>query len=288
MFYFGLFWFVLNYWDWFFVLVPSSRNFSLVVCYSLKFIRCLLLVVKSLVTRCKICSLLVAKESLVTCRRSCSLQKTTRYLLQNSLVTRCRSFLLQKIAYYSLQNLLVAKNYSLQNLLITRWRSCSFQKIIFYSLQNSLLARCRSGVTFYYFIKKDTSAQMFSYEFLRNVKNIYSVEHLWTAASENNIKTSTNFLQFLFNVNNIFHFYLIKYDNCCWIIWLNWTKYRSNCLRVLLRTVVLKNLDMFQENTGGGGLVIFRKVCLINIKRIRKHVNSILHKVPDIWHFILQ
>ena len=45
--------------------------------------------------------------------------------------------------------------------------------------------------------------------------------------------------------------------------------------------------DVFQENTGGGGLVIFIKVCLINIKRKRKNVNSILHKVPGIRHFIL-
>ena len=129
--YFGLFWFVLNYWSSFFVQVPSSRNFSLVVRYSLKFTRCSLLVVKSLVTRCKIYSLLVAEESLVTHRRSCSLQnslvtcyrscplqKITRYLLPNSLVTHCRSFLLQKIA-----------RYSLQNLLDTRYRSCSLQKI---------------------------------------------------------------------------------------------------------------------------------------------------------------
>ena len=39
----------------------SRRNFSLVACYSLKFTRCWLLIVKSLVTRCKILSLLVAE-----------------------------------------------------------------------------------------------------------------------------------------------------------------------------------------------------------------------------------
>ena len=47
------------------------RNFSFVACYSLKFTCCSLLPVKSLVTRCKILSLLVAevarcKKSLVT------------------------------------------------------------------------------------------------------------------------------------------------------------------------------------------------------------------------------
>ena len=41
---------------------------------------------------------------------------------------------------------------------------------------------------------------------------------------------------------------------------------------------------MFQENTDGGGLQIFRKVCLININRIRKHISSTL---LDVGHFIL-
>ena len=68
------------------------RNFSFVTRYSLKFTRCLLLVVKSLVTRCKICSLLLAEVA--RCK--------------NSLVTRCKIF-----ARYSLQKLLVGKIRSL-------------------------------------------------------------------------------------------------------------------------------------------------------------------------------
>ena len=84
------------------------RNFSLVARCLLKFTCCSLLVVKSLVTRCKIRSLFVAevipcKNSLLTRCRSCLLQKSTRYSLQNSLVTRCRSCLLQQITRYSLQ-----------------------------------------------------------------------------------------------------------------------------------------------------------------------------------------
>ena len=56
----------------------KRRNVSLVARYSLKFIRCLLLVVKSLVTRCKICLLLVAemarcKKTVVTRCKICSL-----------------------------------------------------------------------------------------------------------------------------------------------------------------------------------------------------------------------
>ena len=87
----------------------KTRNFSLVTLYSLKFTRCSLLVVKSLVTHCKIRSLLVAgvacckkslvtrcKKSLITRCRSCSLQKITRYSLQNSLVTRCKNSLVTR------------------------------------------------------------------------------------------------------------------------------------------------------------------------------------------------
>ena len=60
-------------------------NFSFVARYSLKFTRCSLLIVKSLVTCCKICSLLVAEVA--PCKKS--------------LVTRCRNSSLQKIARYS-------------------------------------------------------------------------------------------------------------------------------------------------------------------------------------------
>ena len=72
------------------------------------------LVVKSLVTRCKIRSLLVAEDApcnkaLVTRCRSCSLQKITRYSLQNLLLTCCRSS-------------------SLQNSLVTRCRSYSLKQ----------------------------------------------------------------------------------------------------------------------------------------------------------------
>ena len=103
-------------------LIVTRRNFSLVAPYSLKFTRCSLLVVKSLVTRGKIRSLLVAevarskkslvtrsKKSLVTRCKIRSLQKITRYLLQSSLVTRCKSCSLQKITGYSLQNSLFAR-----------------------------------------------------------------------------------------------------------------------------------------------------------------------------------
>ena len=55
--------------------VNSRCNFSLVVRYSLKFTRCSLLILKSLVARYKICSLLV--EEVARCKKS--------------LVTRCRN-----------------------------------------------------------------------------------------------------------------------------------------------------------------------------------------------------
>ena len=83
------------------------RNFSIVARCMLKLTRCLLLDVKSLVTRCKICTLLLAR---ITCCKKItrsSSQKVTLYSLQNSLVTCCRICLLQKFVRYSLQNLLV-------------------------------------------------------------------------------------------------------------------------------------------------------------------------------------
>ena len=118
-------------------------NFSLVARYSLKFNRCLLLVAKSLVTRC----------------RSCSLQKFTRYSLQKLLVAKNHSLLVAKFARYSLQKLLVAKNhsllvakfarYSLQKLLVAKIYSLLVAKFARYSLQKfirckkSVVARCK-------------------------------------------------------------------------------------------------------------------------------------------------
>ena len=66
------------------------RKFSLVAHYSLKFTRCSLLVVKSLVTRCKIYSLLIAEVA--PCKKSLFTRCKIRSLLvaKKSLVTRCK------------------------------------------------------------------------------------------------------------------------------------------------------------------------------------------------------
>ena len=74
----------------------TRRNFSLVARNLLKFTRCSLLVIKSLVTRCKICSLLVAevlccKKSLVTRRKIRSLLVAEVALCKKPLVTHYRS-----------------------------------------------------------------------------------------------------------------------------------------------------------------------------------------------------
>ena len=122
------------------------RNFSLVARYSLKFTRCSLLVVKSLVARCKFCSLLVVevarcKKSLAICCRSHSLQKITRYSLQkfcSLLVAKVRSLLIAKYALYSLQKLLVAKNHSL---LFAKIHSLLVAKFAHYSLQKLLVPK---------------------------------------------------------------------------------------------------------------------------------------------------
>ena len=147
------------------------RNFSLVACYSLKFTRCSLLVIKSLVTRCKIRLLLIVevapcKKSLVACckirsllvaevalckklrvtRRSCSLQKITRYSLQKLLVA--------KFACYSLQKLLVAKNHSLlvaevarcKKSLVTR---CKIRSLLVAKIHLLLIGPLISVATYY-------------------------------------------------------------------------------------------------------------------------------------------
>ena len=131
-------------------LTEMRRKFWLVSRYSLKFTRCSLLVVKSLVTRYKICSLLVAeiarckkslvtrckissllvievarcKKTLVTCCKICSLLigEVARY--KKSLVTRCkiRSLLVTEIVRCKKSLLLVAQFtcYLLQKLLVAK------------------------------------------------------------------------------------------------------------------------------------------------------------------------
>ena len=42
------------------------------------------------------------------------------------------------------------------------------------------------------FIKKETSAQEFSYEFCKVFKNTYFVEHMWSADSGNNCAITSN------------------------------------------------------------------------------------------------
>ena len=86
---------------------PWRRNFSLVVRYSLKLTRRSLLVVKSLVARCKIPWLLVAevahcKKSPVTRCKICSLLVAEVAHCKKSVVTRCRlcSLLVAKVARY--------------------------------------------------------------------------------------------------------------------------------------------------------------------------------------------
>ena len=144
----------------------------------------------SLFTRC---SLLVEIHSLLVTR--C---KITRHSMRSSLVTHCRGCSLQKVTRHSLQKLLVAKNHSF---LVAKFVRCSLKWSHFLQLY-----------------EKVTPAQVFSCEFLRNFKNTYSVEHLQTVASENNIKTSTNFLQF---------FTSIKFFT---LIWLSLIELLLNCL----------------------------------------------------------
>ena len=122
--------------------------------------------------------------------------KITRYSLQNSLITRCKKSLVTRC---KIRSLLVAEAARCKKSLVTRCRSCSLQKITRYSLQN-ITYSLQKWSQFLQLHEKVTPAKMFSCEFLRKFENTYSVEHLRTAASENNIKTSTNFLQFFTSI----------------------------------------------------------------------------------------
>ena len=104
---------------------------SLVARYSLQNHQ--LLVAKSLVTRCKICSLLAAevarcKKLLVTrCKKSPVTCCKIRSLLVSE-VARCKKSLVTRCKIRSL---------------VSRCRSCSLKKMTRYSLQSSLVTGCR-------------------------------------------------------------------------------------------------------------------------------------------------
>ena len=105
-------------------------NFSRVARYSLKFTCCSLLVVKSLVTRCKIRSLLVAEVARCNIR-SLHVSEAARY--KKPLVNRwkIRSLLVPEVACCKkslvtrckIRSLLVAEVARCKNLLVTRWTS---------------------------------------------------------------------------------------------------------------------------------------------------------------------
>ena len=139
----------------------QRRNFSVVPRYSLKFTRCLLLVVKSLATRFNIRSLLVAKiHSLLVVKFACySLQKLFVAKIHSLLVAevaRCKKSIvtcsrissLQKITRYSLQKLLVAKitRYSLQNSLVTRCKKSLVTRCKICLLLVTEVARCKKSL----------------------------------------------------------------------------------------------------------------------------------------------
>ena len=110
-----------------FLLLKTRHDFSLIARYSLKFTRCSLLVVKPLVTRCRIRLLLVAKFA--------------RYSLQKLLVTKNHLLLVSKkslVTRYKFCSLLVAKNLSL---LVAKNHSLFVSKFARYSLQKLLVAK---------------------------------------------------------------------------------------------------------------------------------------------------
>ena len=161
-------------------------------------------------------SLLVA-ESIVTCFarcRSCSLRKLTRY--------------------------------SLPNWIITSLRSCSLPKIICYSLQNPLVGCWRRRVIFVTLLKNNCIRGAFLRifcEILRAPILLNICERLLLKIIS---KRQQAFYSFYLNPNQLFHHNLITK-----LFRLNWRKCRSSCSRVVFRTAVLKNSEIFQENIGG-------------------------------------
>ena len=121
-------------------MVLLRRNVSLVALYSLKFTRCSILAVKSLVAHCEICSLLVVevahcKKSHQTLCWSCSLQKITHYSLQNSLVTCCRNC--------QIRSLLVAEIACCKKSFVTRCKICLFLVAEIACCKKSLVTCCK-------------------------------------------------------------------------------------------------------------------------------------------------
>ena len=160
-------------------LKKTRRNFSLVSRYSLKFSPCSLLVVKSLLTRCKIHSLLIAEVA--RCKKSL----ITRCKIHSLLVAKKHSLLLAKFAHYLLQKLLVAKNYSL------------------------LLAKNHSLlITFCNFTKKQLQHRCFPVNFCETWKTPI----LWNICKRLLLKLISNVNKLFtgFYVNQVFHLSLIE------------------------------------------------------------------------------
>ena len=143
---------VLHFQEDFFQVQKTRRNFSLVARYSLKF------------TRCKI-TLYSFQKLLITCCRSCSLQKThlllvvkfARYSLQNSLVICCKSCSLQIINLYSQQNSLVTLAE------VTHCKKSIFTPSKIRSLLVAEVARCKKSLFTYCKIRSLLVANIYSF-----------------------------------------------------------------------------------------------------------------------------
>ena len=106
------------------------RNFSLVASYSLKFTRCSLLIVKSLVTFCKFLLLFVADVS--RCK-ICLLLVGDVACCKKSLVTRCeiRLLLVAEVAHckYSL-----VTSWKIRSLFVAKFDHCLLHKVTEYNI----------------------------------------------------------------------------------------------------------------------------------------------------------
>ena len=148
------------------------------------------------VTRCSL---------LITRSRSCSSQKITRYWLQRLLVAKNYSLHVAKLACSSLEKILIARN---QSLLVAKFARNSLQK--FASSKKSLVTRCKICLM-QKFMKKFCD---FTEKWLQlrccpvNFCKILRTSILWNICKR-------LLLKIIFNVNQLFHFDLIKFD---WIV----------------------------------------------------------------------
>ena len=117
-----------------------KRNVSLTVCYLLKFTRCLLLIVKSLVTHCN-AEVARCKKSLMTCLQKLLVAKKYPLLVvkfADYSMQKNKLLLKEKFACYSSQKLFIPKS-----LLVTHCNTGLLLVAVYACWKKSLISCCK-------------------------------------------------------------------------------------------------------------------------------------------------